>query len=341
MPVDAPSTPGSHSSLPASPPSAPGTAPAPQPSDPPGDGGNGDQGGEFFDKYKALTGEDLAGQFESPDQAMRSLHEARKLVGRRDDSAQNWQRLIDSVPEERRDEFNLAIEKLRKGETLFPEPAAPPPRTSGGWEGASQDWDSYADFERAASRLYDDQGRLRENIDPRFADSVGAMNRRINEASFTFARDPKAVIEPIVQAALEAARGELVETARYESRSTIEQKAMFDEVQRIKTENAEALFVNGDATSNNYTEFGRKVDAEVQALVREGMPLGPAAIRRALKAVQAEYPQPQRTREPNARSTSRPGAAPARQAMAYDEWLRQNPHGGTFEYLTWREEQTQ
>jgi hypothetical protein len=264
------------------------------------------------------------------------MDEARRMVGRRDEAAQEWHRLVDGIPEDRRDEFYTVIDRLKKNEPIHPEPAPTKPPPS--WGGSDADWETYSDFERAASRLYDANGQLRQDVDPRFADRIAEVNRKINEAGFAFARDPKAAIEPVVRELIEQAKEEFVETAKTESRTALQQRADQDAIRRIREENAEALFVNGD-TNGQLTEFGTKVDAEIAALVEDGMPWGPKVVQRAIKAVQAEMPKPQPSRDPHPRSLARPSTSPARQTMSYADWLGQNPNGSTFQYMQWCEEQ--
>jgi len=298
--------------------------------------GEGDEGQEdgdtsvedFRASFKELTGLDLEGDYDDVEAAKAGVAETLARSKQQDAAAANWQSLMEAAQEDPR--ILDSLKQALRGETAGKPPAAGDSQPSA--DASKEEMPrSFEELQLWQSMLRDDKGNLKEDADPKVVARVTAFSRRMNEVLFDLVTNPDKLFTPHAAKIKE----ELLQTSRQETAQQVAIRQRQEQFEEITRQNSDKLFVDGDAKAAKLTPFGFKVRQAYNDLVGDGMPEGPAALKRAIQFASSAIASPQPTRKVSSRAGRKPPVAPA-PADEFDEEKFFAEGGGLVDLLNLR-----
>ncbi len=283
---------------------------------------------DFLTSYKELTGRDLPGDHDSVDAAKASLADSAAAPAEPDEDAANWQHLMDAAQEDPR--VLDALQQALSGES--PKPAEKPAPKSDASDLAMPK--SLEEVDLWRTKLYDADGKAREDADPTVAAQLSAFSNKMNEILFQLVTDPGKLLSPHT----EQIEKRLLDTSRQESQQQSQERQTQVDYDQITAKNSDRMFIDGDQTK--FSPFGEKVKAKLTALTsgKDAWKMSPRAYQEAIDFTAASVPSPQKIQKPSSRAGRKPAVTPAPDA-AFDEekFFRDNPRDGLVKLLLLRQ----
>ena len=241
----------------------------------------------LFDRLSEL-GLDMSQKYTSEDDLVAGLAQAVRLVGKKNDQAEAYNRILEAV-EGREQEFTQFL----KGEYS-------PSVDSGKKDDKSDLPTTKAEYQLLQARVYDDSGKIRPNADREDIRRLRAADERIAEVTVRMASDPKGFFKEALADFKDSLLKEINQQTSQQFETTTEQARLAE----INKREAKFLYVGGEpAADATLTEWGKQAVETYSKLV-DSAGLDPNAkhVRlweEAISLTKKTVPKPKGTRSPN------------------------------------------
>jgi len=268
--------------------------------------------GISLDQLAELTGLDLS-PYQDTQSALKGLAEAKRLVGVKNEAAERWNALTE-LPREQQE----AIVAILKGEQPSQEPSQEPT------QGSPISPQSFEEYELLQKQVYDEQGNVRQNVDPTKVSALQKLDRGMRESLLKLATDPAAYFKEHFQSLGKELREEVLKETQTVQEKKLEEQRVMTEIRSIEEQHAKQLYVDGNVKSRSFTPFGEKVKAEFDDLMSGGYSDAAKALRKAISAVQASVPRPSGTKKVTSNGQRKPGVAvPPKKGLDLDKFFEE------------------
>jgi len=245
---------------------------------------------------------------------LKGLAEAKRLVGVKNEAAERWNALTE-LPREQQE----AIVAILKGEQ--PSQDVPSQEPSKGTPISPQ---SFEEYELLQKQVYDEQGNVRQNVDPSKVSALQKLDRGMRESLLKLATDPAAYFKEHFQSLGKELREEVLKETQTVQEKKLEEQRVMTEIRSIEEQHAKQLYVDGNVKSRSFTPFGEKVKAEFDDLMSGGYSDAAKALRKAISAVQASVPRPSGTKKVTSNGQRKPGVAvPPKKGLDLDKFFEE------------------
>jgi len=266
--------------------------------------------GLSLEQLAELTGLDLS-PYQDTQSALKGLAEAKRLVGVKNEAAERWNALTE-LPREQQE----AIVAILKGEQPSQAPSQEPS------QGTPITPQSFEEYELLQKQVYDEQGNVRQNVDPSKVSALQKLDRGMRESLLKLATDPAAYFKEHFQSLGKELREEVLKETQTVQEKKLEEQRVMTEIRSIEEQHAKQLYT--DAKNRTLTPFGEKVKAEFDDLMSGGYSDAAKALRKAISVVQASAPRPNGTKKVTSNGQRKPGVAvPPKKGLDLDKFFEE------------------
>jgi len=266
--------------------------------------------GLSLEQLAELTGLDLS-PYQDTQSALKGLAEAKRLVGVKNEAAERWNALTE-LPREQQE----AIVAILKGE----QPSQAPPQEPS--QGTPITPQSFEEYELLQKQVYDEQGNVRQNVDPSKVSALQKLDRGMRESLLKLATDPASYLKEHFQSLGKELREEVLKETQTVQEKKLEEQRVMTEIRSIEEQHAKQLYT--DAKNRTFTPFGEKVKAEFDDLMSGGYSDAAKALRKAISVVQASAPRPNGTKKVTSNGQRKPGVAvPPKKGLDLDKFFEE------------------
>lgn len=152
------------------------------------------------------------------------------------------------------------------------------------------------------ARVYDQQGQLRSDADPKAVEELSTANDRMAQTLHALSTEPETVLKPLLDSMREEIRTQLTET------QTVQQQQQ--QINAWTEQNKQQLFVGGDVNTG-LTDFGQRV-AQFYTEYKASVPDELARLQLADRLAKAESVVAGKPKPPPPRAGRKPGVAVAK-----------------------------